>query len=299
MIISLGLSEKNDPKLAFEYFVRSIASLNLRDYEKGIELANLGIEIVKAKPDSVPRETIALLYQTKGTALSKVFDFHQSIFNYKKALGYYEDGLSLPAPYYLNMLSNMITSYYYLGQFDECSYYFMLSEKIPNNLNTIDKFDNYFNYSSILAERNMKQKGVDLLTSELNRVRIIFQPSSRDYNYALQKFAGFLLEYKIDPEEAFDLYKECYKYLIKHPWDLSLRHEIALGYSTAIAEKGNYLVALDSVRSVLYTDAGLPIPEDYYTNPPDSELKADKVSFDILYAKYRILRMLFNKEKKS
>jgi tetratricopeptide (TPR) repeat protein len=45
----LKLYRKNNPRLAVEYLARSISSLNLRDYEKGLELANQGLEIARAK----------------------------------------------------------------------------------------------------------------------------------------------------------------------------------------------------------------------------------------------------------
>jgi CHAT domain-containing protein len=287
---------KNDPRLAMELLALSIINLNLRDYEKGLQLADQGLAIVRAKPDSIPDEVIALLYQTKGTALSNLFDYHQSILNYKKAISYYDDGLPKETSYYVNMLSNIITAYYFLGNFEDCSYYFSKGEKIFASMNTIEMFLLYFNYSSILAENNMKKEGIDLLTMALNRIKKSYAPATREYNLVLQKYARFMLDYKIDLPKALELFSNGYKYLRDNPRDIMLRYEIALGYAEATAESGNYGVALDSVRSILYRENGLPVPNYLYANPADSLLKPGKVSFDILYTKYRILRMLYLRE---
>jgi CHAT domain-containing protein len=287
---------KSDPALAFEYLVLSINSIRLRNYEKSLDFANDGLWIVKAKPDSVSKDVIALLYQTKGTALSSMLDYHQSVLNYKKASELYDDGLSKETDEYINMLSNIITVYYFLGQIDLCSFYFKKGENIFSLFGTMEMFNLYLNYSSILAENNLDYKGYDLLTREFNRLQKAFTPDSREFNYAMQKYAGFLLEYKIDPGKSIDLYYDSYKYLRSHPWDISLGNEIALGYALAIAEEGKIDVALDSVRSILFREAGLSAPSDYFTNPNYDSLKEDKITFDILYAKYRVLRMLSVKE---
>jgi len=295
--IKMKSLRKNDPSLAFEYLIRSIASINLRDYDNAMQLANQGLEIVRTNPDSVPKNVIALLYQTKGTALSNKLDYHQSILNFKKAIAYYDNGLSKDTPYYINMLSNIITSYYFLGQLDQCSYYFEKGENISSQYGTNDMFRLYLNYSSNLAEKDLRKEGFDLLTREFNRIRKAFKPDTRDYNDALQKYAGFLQEYKIDPDKSIDLYLEAYKYVRSHPWDIYMRYEITLGYALAIAQNGKYETALDSVRSILFHQAGEPVPGDYFTNPPDTLLKADKESFDILSAKFSLLRMLSTRDK--
>jgi CHAT domain-containing protein len=280
-------------ELIQEYISLASANINMRDYEKAIENSRSGLKIAGIHNDSIPPNDLSRLYQTIGIALLSTADYKQANMNLMKAEEIYNE-YSLPRHNnYINLLDNIATSFFFLAQFDKCIEYYEKGINFALNDNSIVSLSLFFNYSIVLGERKMAEKGVKILSTALERSKKIFSDNSLEYYLSLRNYAEYLRDYNIDMPLAKRLYLKCYDYARSNPWNINYNNSIALGYSLTLMGINEPEVALDSVQSLLFRDIKEEKPADRYSNPDFNKIKPDRATWNILGAKYRILRKIF------
>lgn len=278
-----------------EYISLASANINIRDYEKAIENSRSGLEIAASHHDSIPPNDLAMLYQNIGIALLSTADYKQANMNLMKADELYNE-FSLPGHNsYINLLDNIATSFFYLGQFDKCIEYYQKGIDYAMKDNSIVSLSLFFNYSIVLGERRMADKGVKILSTAVERSKRIFSDNSIEYYLSLRNYAEYLREYKIDINKAKLLYLKCYGFTRHNPRNINFNNSITLGYSLSLMDCNEPEVALDSVQSLLYRDIKTEKPVTGYSNPGFDKIKPDYATWSILGAKYRILRKIFSR----
>lgn len=271
-----------------EYISLASANINIRDYEKAIENSRSGLEIAASHHDSIPPNDLAMLYQNIGIALLSTADYKQANMNLMKADELYNE-FSLPGHNsYINLLDNIATSFFYLGQFDKCIEYYQKGIDYAMKDNSIVSLSLFFNYSIVLGERRMADKGVKILSTAVERSKRIFSDNSIEYYLSLRNYAEYLREYKIDINKAKLLYLKCYGFTRHNPRNINFNNSITLGYSLSLMDCNEPEVALDSVQSLLYRDIKTEKPVTGYSNPGFDKIKPDYATWSILGAKYRI-----------
>lgn len=282
-------------ELIHEYISLASANINIRDYEKAIEYSKSGLEIANIHADSVPIGDMAMLYQSIGVALLNTADYKQANMNLMKAEKIYNE-YSLPKDdNYINILNNIATSFFYLGQFDKCMEFYEKGVSYAMNNNSIISLNLFSNYSVVLGENKMVDKGVKILASALEKAKKSYSENPRDYYLSLRNYAEYLRDYNIDIQLAKHLFLECYDYSRSHPWDINLNNSISLGYSLSLLYNNEPEEALDTIQSLLFRDVDEAKPADPYFNPDVKKIKQDKETWNILGAKYRILRKIFSR----
>ena len=270
---------------------------NIRNYEKAIEYSNSGLEIANINADSVSASDKATLYQDIGVALLHTSDYKQANRNLLKAQEIYNDYSLAKDNNYINILNNIATSYFYLGQLNRCIEFYEMGINYVMSDNSIISLNLFSNYSVVLGENKMAGRGVKILASALEKSKKTYKEDPRIYYLSLRNYAEYLREYKIDVLLAKQLFLLCYDYCRSHPWDINLNNDISLGYSLSLMECNNPELALDSVQSLLYRDIKADKPANPFSNPDIKVIKPDKETWNILGAKYRILKGLYNKNR--
>jgi CHAT domain-containing protein len=276
-----------------EYISLASANINVRDYVKAIENSRSGLEIAAAHHDSIPPNDLAMLYQSIGIALLSTADYKQANMNLMKALEVYNEH-SLPKQNnYINVLDNAATSFYYLGQFEKCIEYYEKGISYAINDNSILSLSLFFNYSIVLADQKMSGKGVKILSAAVEKSRKIFSGNSIEYYLSLRNYAEYLRDNNLDIQKARELFLKCFVYARANPWNINFNNSISLGYSLTLMDCNEPEVALDSIQSLLFRDTMAEKPADIYSNPDFNKIKPDKPTWNILGAKYRILRKIY------
>jgi CHAT domain-containing protein len=299
--LSIGLKKKqygeNNTELVTEYISSSNQNMGIRNYEKSLEDVNEGLRIANAKPDSVEKENISLLYESKGTVYMYLADYRQAIHNLEKALEVYQNTPKLINENYINVLDKIGTCYYYLRSLDKCSYFYLKAISSGSEINgTYINLCN--NYAIILGKQKKEAEGEKILASVLKLAKKSSAAEIKNYYDLLRKYAEYLREYKIDLNKACKLYLECYGYIANHSNDIVLNNEIAMGYALTLMDSCRSEAALDSVQSLIIRNCRNFSPHDVYLNPSLDNINPDKIMWEMLGAKYRILRKLYSENKR-
>lgn len=281
-----------DPELVTDYLALAIANINIRNYERAIEYTNNGLAIADAKPEDVKPSNKALLYQTKGTALARISDYYQAIINLSNSLKIYESK-SLPVDeYYINLINNLASVYFSLGNIDKSTEAYEKGLKACRDLKGLASFSLSGNYAIILARFNQKVKAEKVMNDALLKLQKEYNSLSREYTIAVTDYADFLREFDINRVLALDLHKKSFDYLRLNPWDINLRTLISLGYAMALTDNNKPETALDSISSLLSREAHIPRPDDVLINPDIALLNNDRNTLNILQAKYDVIRKI-------
>jgi CHAT domain-containing protein len=287
------LRGENTAELATDYNALLASSINMRDNDGAVEYATMGIAIARSKPDSVAPGIKALLYQNKAIALSRMADHFQSLLNFREALDIYRN-YSLPADeYYVNLLEGLAESYINIGEYAKA---FEIYENGIKSFGSRDDFQTFIfksRYADNLAQRKLTDKARKVYEEALDKLKNGSSAGERDYAVAVSQYADFLRKNRIDVRGTLELYKSCFEYTRKNPWDIRLNRAVSIGYALSLLDNNMKYEALDSVNSILWRDAGSKPPDgDPYENPAVGMLKQDIQTTDLLFAKYEILRKI-------
>lgn len=281
-----------DPELITEYISVAANNSGIRNYKQAIEYADQGLKVVKANPETVTPLYEAILYQVKGIALMEIGDYNKANLNCEVAYEIFEKNSLQSNERYISILDNLGTSFYYMMKFDKCSYYYNKGIAARSEINGM-YINLCYNYAIILANQKREAEGEKVLASVLVKAGKSSTGEIRDYFDLLGKYADYLREYKIDLIKARELYNDCYGYLFKNPGDIILKNNIALGYAQVLLDLDQPEEALDSIQSLIKQNSTGFKPSGPYPNPELENLKPDKLIWDILGVKYKILRRMY------
>jgi CHAT domain-containing protein len=275
-------------KLVEGYLVISITYINMREYEKAIESINNGLRITQLFPDSVNPLTRSKLYSTKGVAYSLSANYIQAKSNLEKAEFYIKD-LNNEVINYINVLDNLGTVNHFLGLKEKSFYYYEKGLKLGLSDFSNDMFNLVNNYAIILGNDHQEKKGQLLLSDFLKRTLKTSDSDHRNYYNVLQKYADYLREYEINNNLAIQLFQQSYNYINSHPWDKNYRDNTIMGYSLALHKRGDNMLALDSIQTLLFPEKADNNRRNIFLNPYPDSVKPDGRTVKILNSKYRIL----------
>lgn len=283
---------EQDPELVTDYLALAIANINIRNYERAIDYTNKGLAIVSARPGEVSYFNQALLYQTKGTALSRISDYYQAVINLSTSMKIYESRSLAADDYYINLINNLAAVYFFLGNYDKSLDAYEKGMKTCRDLKGLTPFSFAGNFSIALARLNQKEKGERVMNDALGNLKLIYSPDSREYTLAITEYADFLRDFNINPSLSLEIFRKSFEYVRRNPWDLNLGTTVSLGYARGLMVNNKPDIALDSISSLLSREAGIPKPENILTNPDLSNRKNDRKTLDILQTKYDVIRKI-------
>lgn len=285
----------NSVKLIPTYESLATSNIKICDYEKAIEYAKIGLDIVKSHPDSVSAKELVFFYQIKGVAYSEMADYVQAIDNLEKAEYIYVTN-SLPTDEgYFHLVDNIATTYHYLGLKNKVLEYYGKSFNLALNTNYPVSFTLLKNYSIILGNNGMAAKGERILAGSLEKVMKVYSSDSREYYMALKNYAEYLRIFKLDFRNSLKLYLKCVDYIKRHEWDQELKDDILVGLSLSLMVNGESKKALETLQELLNSDRRQNDLQDPFISAKIDMIGIDKRFLTILNAKYQVLWDLYLK----
>ncbi len=283
------------PVLIETYSSLITAYIELQEYEKSINLANIALSIADINHKTTDLPELGDLYNNLGVLYSRLADFTKAKIYLDQAESIYKKYNLERNVNYINLMNSMAITYGALGSTEKSDKYYEegVTLAIANNSPVAFNFVN--SYAIILGNTGKKEKGESLLSDALTRAGIVYGKESRNYFEVLNNYANFLREYKIDNSRSLEYYAKCIDYVRNNQQDIFLKDPVYLGYSLSLAEADEPFKALETIQSLLFSDYWKSNGVGIYDNPDIITIKPDKKSLKILKTKYKILWDLYRK----
>jgi CHAT domain-containing protein/Tfp pilus assembly protein PilF len=251
-----NVSDTDSSLVANNYLNLASTYLELNDNLKALSMAEAGLAIVRLYPASATPKLKADLYQVIGLSLYRSQEYNKSLVYCREALRLYEEEPVISAGSMILIYNTLGQVYRRLGMPEEAERHFRKGLTIDSDLNTQDKFLLYINYASFLSQEGRVNEGEKILRAGLENVKSIYGQGSRDYYLMLVSVADFVNNDLGDSERSVALYNECFGYVHRNPWDISMTKFIAGKYVRALLATGRYTDVLNvtsEMDSLSYT----------------------------------------------
>lgn len=274
--------------LVSNYLNLASTLLEMHETEKALAMAESGLQLIRQFPDKADPKITADLYQVIGLSLYRNSELTKSLVYCREALKLYEqngtsEGVSK------ELIYNTIAKIYVrLGETEAAEHYFREGLAIGSEENMEDKYLLYINYADFLADNGRAAQGEKVLEEGLKMVERILGSGSRDYCLMLASKANFIGKKSGDSQRALEMYKKCLPYIVRHPWDVSMKKYILTDYARELYNAGMYRQVLETVDTVI-------VPPQYIDLKNNYAQAAGSYSDDdagILLVRYRALDAL-------
>ncbi|MCX6325245.1 MAG: CHAT domain-containing protein, partial [Bacteroidia bacterium] len=283
------INDESSPDLIRTYSSLITAHIELREYEKAINYANIALSIAINNPDRVSPVIMANLYNNLGVCFYKLADFSKAKIYLDKTESIYQLNHIKSDINYINLVNSLAMTYGALGLAEKSDEYYEKGIALAISNNSSLAYNIINSYAIILGNAGKGKKGEALLKGALVRAKAIFGEDSYSYYEVLNNYAEYLREYKIDNIKSLEYYAMCMGYLNKNDQDLLLKDLVHIGYSLSLTEAGESWKALETIQSLLYSGFGKKQGSGPYDNPGIETIKPDRKSLKILKTKYKIL----------
>lgn len=232
--------------LAPNYLNLASICLELNDNDRAKTYAEVGLEIARIFPDSVPLKTRGDLYQVIGLSLYRSQEYNKSLVYCREALRIYEKDPASSVESSILLYNTIGQVYRRLNQPQEAEDHFRRGLAIRDGRGTQDKYLLYINYANFLAADGRVREGENIMNAGLENVRRVYGQESRDYFTMLVSVADFVNNNLGNSGRSLELYGQCFEYVRKNPWDVSMAKFLTVKYAGALLDAGRY----DEVLSV-------------------------------------------------
>lgn len=245
----------NDSSILVVNYV-NIASifLELNDTGHAVEMAEAGLKIASEYPQSVPLKFVGDLYQVIGLSLYRGLEYNNSLAYCREALRIYEKVPEASVDSRILMHNTIAQVYRRLDLPEEAEEFFRKGLAISDAYGTRDKSLLSINFSGFLARSGRVDEAEAVLQDGLERVRGIYGPESREYYMMLISVAGFVNDNLGDNERSLSMYNECFSYVQRKPWDISMKKYLVSMYAEVLADAGKYDEVLRITEEMVITE---------------------------------------------
>jgi CHAT domain-containing protein len=285
---------ESSPDLISTYSSLVGAYIELREYDKAIDNANIALLIADRNPNDVNPTIMANLYNSLGVCFYSLSDFSKAKVYFDKTESIYRVNNELNINNYINLLNSIAITYAELGSSDNADECFERGIALAIANNSPLAYNLMNSYAINLGKAGKIQKGESLLKNALDRSNSRRAKDPRNYYVVLNKYADYLREFQIDINKSLEYYTICVEYLIKNSQDLSLKTSVYIGYSLSLNEAGKHWEALETIQSLLVSSNGVKQHLSVLENPEIGSISYDKRSLLILKTKYKILWNIYS-----
>lgn len=286
----------NESPLLVDTYTSLIAAyINLQQYEKARNIANIALTISNNNPDSVNAETIASIYVNLGACYTRLSDITKAKVYLDHAKVIYDNNQLNHDENYINLLNSLAITYGSLGNHEKENEYYEKGIAIAVKLNSKLAFNIINNYAIILGNSGQVKKGESLLTAVLDRAKSKFGENKLEYNEVLCSYADYLREYTSNYKKSIECYEKNIEYLRLNQQNSILKNLVYTGYSLSLLKEGESIKALETIQSFLFSELVGSNDLRFYSNPSIETIKPDKNSLKIFTTKYRILWEIYRK----
>lgn len=280
---------ESSPDLISTYSSLITAYLELQEYDKSLNFANIALNIANKNLEVANSSDLANLYSNLGVLHINLADFTKAkIFLEKSESIYRESHLDLNESF-INLMNNMAITYGSLGLADKSNEYYEKGIALALSNNSAIAYNIINSYAIILGDTGKKKKGEALLSGALIKAKTQFGENSRGYFLVLINYADYLRIYNIDKNRALRYYVMCMDYLRKNDQDIYLKTSVHIGYSLSLNDAGESERALETIQSLLFSEDDRKLQYGLFDNPSIGSIISDKKSLNTLKTKYEIV----------
>ena len=283
----------DSPFLLNSYLTLIKAYIDLQEYEKSLDFANIALGIINKDPYSISSSDKANLYSNIGVIYMLLADYSKAKIYLDKAESVFKNRYFGVDENYINLINSLAITNGELGLPEKSREYYEKGIKLANSNNSSYAYNLVNSYAIILGNSGDKLKGEKLLKRTLDQARIKNGESSRSYFLLLNKYADYLREFNIDNLKAIECYEKCITYLNVNKQDLFLKNLVYIGYSLSLTDAGDSRKALEIIQDLLFSEEQTISKHGTYDNPDVNLIKPDKRSLKVLKTKYKILRDIY------
>jgi len=292
--------EKKNYGDASLFLIRTYSSLitayiELQEYEKSLNFANLSLSIANKNLEDVNASYLVDLYNNLGVLYTRLADYSKAKIYLDKTESIYKKNNLNFDDNYINLMNSMAITYGALSLTEKSDEYYEKGIALAVSINSSIAFNIVYSYAIVLGNVGNKKKGEALLSGALVRAKAKFGENSRSYFEVLNNYADYLREHNIDNIKSLEYYVRCMDYLHKNQQDLLLKAPVHIGYSLSLAEAGESGKALETIQSLLFSEDEQKQAYGPFDNPGIESIKPDKKSLKVLKTKYKILWDIYKK----
>lgn len=265
------------------------ACIELKEYDRALDLADITYDIVNNDPLSADPNYLAFLYHNLGVLYNSISDYSRSRVFLGRAEEYYIKSGKTTDEAYINLMNSMSVAFRNLGMTERSDQYYRKGISLAMENYSVSSFLILSNYAISKGNSDNISEGESVMSGLLSRVNSRYGPDSQGYHEVLGYYADYLRRFNVDNERALEYYRKCIAYFDKQG-DSFLKYIVKEGCAILLSEKGEYEEAIGILNTLLFHEVSGDNAGNLYNNPDINNINADKDFLGILRTKYRILK---------
>ena len=268
------------------------AYIELKDYEKALDLAEIAYKIADNNPKSADPYFLAYLYHNIGVLYNSIGDYSKSKVLCEKAEEYYIKAGKTSEEGYINLMNSMANALRNLGYEEKSNEYYKKGIELAKENYSLSSYYLLSNYAINMGNMGKVSEGESVFSDLLLQTKARERIDSQNYYEVLGYYADYLREFNIDKERSLDYYEKCIEYFDKHG-DSFLKYLVKEGYAILLSEKGEYEKSLKILHSLLFSESSDRNGKNILLNPDIDKINPDRDFLGVLRTKYRILKEFY------
>ena len=178
------------------------ASIDVKEYEKGISYSNTGIALATKNPENINPSVLAALYHNLSVCYSLQGDWTKAKLYLEKTESIYTSFHLSQNEDYINLLNGLALTNNTLGLKTEAARLYEKGVSLAKSSNALLSFNLIYGYATFLGNNKQTLKGEKLLEDALLRAKSVSKDNPGNYYEVLNNYASYLREYKIDNKKS-------------------------------------------------------------------------------------------------
>ncbi len=283
-------AEINDVLDTYQQLAFSLRDLN--EFQPAIEAIEEATNLALANKDLLSENDLAGLFKSRGDLYFGSADYDKARINYEVAQDYCLDGDMKNQDLYLQLLNDIATNYYYLGNMDRVEEYFIKGISLSEGNLSEYAISLRQNYAIILGNTGRINEGREIFSKIRRELEEKKDGFNQAYYYVSLKYAEYLNDHRLDPISALKILEECYKfYEIYHSGYYG--QFLIPSYALTLIDAGRYTEALKIIQTYFFPGdkAKQEMPG---MNPVSDSIIINNKTLDILDLKFHALMGIYN-----
>ena len=283
---------ENNYALISTYASLITAYIELKDYEKALDLVDIVYSIIDHNSSTADPQFVAFLYHNIGFLYNSSGDYSKSKMLFEKAEEFYIKAGKTTEEGYINLMNSMAVALRNLGLLEKSGEYYKKGIELAKRSNSSSSYLMLSSYAITLGKAGKVTDGESVLADLLKRTKTTNSSGSHNYYEVLGYYANYLREFNIDKEKSLEYFSQCIEYFDKQG-DSFLKYPVKEGYAIILSENGEYEKSLKILQTLLFSENSGSGRENIFLNPDIDNINADKDYLGALRTKYQILKTFY------
>ena len=279
----------DSPALIGTYGSLITAYIELKEYDRALELAETAYIIADSYPKSVDSHFLVFLYQNIGVLYNILGNYSKSKIFFEKAEEFYIKTGKTSDESYINLMHSMSNALGNLGSSEKANEYYLKGIELAKDNYSLPSYTLLSTYAINLGNSGRVSEGEAVLSDLLQRVIKNKRTDSQSYFEVLSYYADYLRRFNIDIAKSAGYYRKCIEYFDRQG-DSFLKFLVKEGYAMILSEQGEHEEALKIIQTLLFAENKGDSMENILLNPQIENINADRDFLGALRTRYDIVK---------